>query len=173
MSAAYIADGEKAKEFVNACKPLWDKAGRIMKSVFPKAHRKYIKFAMGKGLARLAEPWMGMSVNEGCDEDPVMTEEHRDPNDAFYGVSCVCPFGDYEGGDLICWELEAIVELKPGDLFFFPAHLITHSNTKVKGERHSLVAFTQQGVIDFFEKKKNCPDDRKQQMRKKQGNKKR
>ena len=96
---------------------------------------------------------MGMFVNEGCEKDPVMTEEHQDSKDAFFGVSCVCAFGEYEGGDLICWELEAVVELKPGDLFFFPAHLVTHSNTKVKGERHSLVAFIQQSIIDWYEKR--------------------
>jgi len=66
----------------------------------------------------------------------------------------------YEGGDLICWELKVIVELKPGDMFFFPAHLITHSNTEVKGERHSLVAFTQQKVLNWFGQRYNCVDDR-------------
>jgi predicted 2-oxoglutarate/Fe(II)-dependent dioxygenase YbiX len=92
--------------------------------------------------------------------DPMMTEEHQDEKDAVFGVSCLCPFGNYEGGELICWEMEVIVELKPGDLFFFPAHLVMHSNQLVKGERHSLVAFTQQGTINYYETKYNCVDER-------------
>lgn len=160
MSAQYLADGEKAKEFVEGCKPLWEEAGRILKTVFPGTHKRYTNYALENGLTRLAGPWMGMAINEGCEDDPVVTEKHQDSKDAFYGVSCICPFGDYEGGDLICWELEAVVELKPGDLFFFPAHLVTHSNTQVKGERHSLVAFTRQEIIDWFKKAYHCTDDR-------------
>jgi len=161
MSAPYVQDGERAQQFVDACKPLWDAAGEILKRVYPKTHRKYSIFKMEKGLNRLAVPWMCMSVNQGTSSDSVTTKEHKDGKDAKFGVSCVCPFGDYEGGELICWELEVIVELKLGDLFFFPAHLVTHSNMPVKGERHSLVAFMQQATIDYYEEKNGCIDDRK------------
>ena len=160
MSSQYIVDGEEAKNFIKECAPLWKKAGEILQVVFRKTYKKYTNYPLPDGLTHLAEAWMGMAVNEGCKEDPVVSDKHQDRNDAFYGVSCVCAFGDYEGGDLICWELKVIVELKPGDMFFFPAHLITHSNTEVKGERHSLVAFTQQKVLNWFEQRYNCVDDR-------------
>jgi len=70
--------------------------------------------------------------------------------DAFFHVSCLFPFGDFQGGELILWELKRIIALKPGDAFLFPAHLITYSNTSVLGERHSLVGYTKEDILKFY-----------------------
>jgi hypothetical protein len=89
MSASYLADRDKAKAFVKQCKPLWSKAGEIFRNVFPRAYKKLTKFRIDKGLTRLAGPWMGMSINEGNEEKPVITGEHRDKNDATFAYSCI------------------------------------------------------------------------------------
>ena len=98
--------------------------------------------------AFLAKPWPGMTINRGCEREPVECRPHKDSKDAFYGYSCVFPFGEFTGGDLILWELEAVIAMAPGDALFFPAHLITHSNGMVTGGiRHSLVAYAPQETM--------------------------
>jgi hypothetical protein len=42
------------------------------------------------------------------------------------------------------------LELQAGDLFLFEDHLLTHSNEEAVGERHSLVAFMHQSVLDWY-----------------------
>jgi hypothetical protein len=48
-----------------------------------------------------------------------------------------------EEGHLVMYELGVVLEMKPCDIILFPDSLITHKNTKVKGRRKSVVAFTQ------------------------------
>jgi hypothetical protein len=76
--------------------------------------------------------------------------------------------GNYEGGDLVLWELERIIELRPGDLFFFPAHLVTHCNTPVNGVRHSLVAFTRQEIIRWMGKEYGYVEDKMKDVKRRQ-----
>ena len=102
MSSQYIVDGEEAKNFIKECAPLWKKAGEILQVVFRKTYKIYTNYPLPDGLTRLAEAWMGMAVNEGCKEDPVVSDKHQDRNDAFYGVSCVCAFGDYKIRVFLC-----------------------------------------------------------------------
>ena len=70
-----------------------------------------------------------------------------------YGFSCLCPFGQYVGGTLVHWELLCIIELQPGEMLIFPDAIIHHSNEPVTGICHSIVAFTQQNMLDFFARK--------------------
>ena len=117
-SSRYKKDGKKAKEFVNASTLLWNEAGEIMKSVFPKVYKMYTNWHLPNGINSLAGPWMGVSINEGSIIDPIMIRDHKDVKDIFFGISCIFAMGNYEGGDLVLWELERIIELRPGDLFF-------------------------------------------------------
>ena len=98
----------------------------------------------------LTYPFVAMMINTGSPDDPVIFDPHRDVLDAFYGVACLYAFGDYKGGNLILWELQKVIELNAGDAFLFPAHLITHSNTEVIGERHSLVAYTREEIFKYY-----------------------
>ena len=93
-------------------------------------------------------------MNVGSEDSPVQTEVHRDVKSSLFGVSCVYPFGTFIRGALILWELELIVELGLGDLFFFPDALIHHSNERAEGLRHSLIAFTHQNVLDYLKQGK-------------------
>jgi hypothetical protein len=134
---------------VELIKPLWDDAGEILRVVFRRIHQSYEAFNLPAGMERMAGPWMGMAINTGTLEKPVQCKEHRDIKVAKYGISCVCPLGDFEGGELILWELKTAIKLRPGDLVFLRDNLITHSNGSVEGIRHSLVAFTRQDMFDW------------------------
>jgi predicted 2-oxoglutarate/Fe(II)-dependent dioxygenase YbiX len=55
-----------------------------------------------------------------------------------------------------------VVELKAGDVFMFPDSLIHHANEAVQGERHSVIAFTQQNLFHYWERKyKSCNNNDK------------
>jgi predicted 2-oxoglutarate/Fe(II)-dependent dioxygenase YbiX len=92
---------------------------------------------------------MGCVVNIHRGQSSVQTMIHRDVRKRPFVPSCLCPIGDFTGGALILWKLHAVVELKPGDLFFFPDSLIHHSNEAVIGMCHSVVAFIQQNMFDY------------------------
>ncbi len=91
--------------------------------------------------------FMGCVVNMSVGDTPVEKKRRRDVKERAFGVSCLCPFGNYTGGALILWELKVVIELAPGDLLFFPDSLIHHSNETVIGDRHSVVAFTKQNMF--------------------------
>ena len=96
----------------------------------------------------LAKPWPGMTINQGCENEPVESRPHKDKLDAFYGWACLFAFGTFTGGDVILWELEAVMAMDSGDALFIPAHLVTHSNEHVtSGIRHSLVAYARQETL--------------------------
>jgi predicted 2-oxoglutarate/Fe(II)-dependent dioxygenase YbiX len=111
---------------------------------------------------------MECSVNIESNTSPVETMPHRDLNDFFFTMSCLIPFGEFEGGDLILWEAQIVVKLHAEDLFFFPAHLFTHSNTSVEGVRHSVIAFTSEGVLRWSAATTGYMNDRKNVVKKRQ-----
>src|SRR5437773_11520724 len=80
------------------------------------------------GQKRMCGPWAVCAINVAVNDRPVETTPHGDVLGFFHGMSCLCRFGVFVKGDLILWEVEAVVELKPGDLFIFVDHLISRSN---------------------------------------------
>jgi hypothetical protein len=148
FSADFQKNREDGERFVKATKYLWDEASAFMRDICPGQFRELRRARLPPGMRRLAGVWTGFAVNRGSEEIPVETTPHRDYKSVFYGKSCLYPFGNFEGGAIILWELRMILELKAGDLFLFEDHLLTHSNEAVKGERHSLVAFMHQRVLD-------------------------
>jgi hypothetical protein len=70
---------------------------------------------------------------------------------------------------LILWDLQMVVELEPGDLFFFYDSIIYHSNEEVvQGIRHSIVAFTQQNMWDYRRRKEGREDKKLEGLRARQ-----
>ena len=160
-SASYKKDnhkGGRGEAVVRHCQPLWDFAGTVYKKVAKKYAEDLDHHDIPMQqfhLAPLAKPFTALTINRGSPDSPVVSQPHRDVKDAYFQLSLLFPFGSYkEGhGDLILWELKKIVRLKPGSLFFFPAHLITHSNTPVTiGERDSLVAYTREEMKTYYVK---------------------
>ena len=129
---------------------LWETMSTYLSEIFPRVHRQFMKYDLPEGLSRMSGAFMGCAVNLGDRDTPVKTKPHRDVKERAFGVSCLCPFGDYSGGALILWELKVVIELAPGDLLYFPDSLIHHSNETVIGDRHSVVAFTQQNMFDYW-----------------------
>ena len=127
VSTEFHKDGEGAKEFMNRNSDLYTRMSEVLEAIFPSVSRAYQKYPIPAGLTRMAGAFMGCVVNIGSAETPVETEPHRDVKESVFGVSCLCPFGDYSQGGIILWELEMVIELAAGDLLFFPDSLIHHS----------------------------------------------
>lgn len=75
------------------------------------------------------------------------TRPHRDSKNLVGGLCAVLALGNFDhrqSGHLILHELKVVLELKAGDLVFFPSAGITHSNSGLRaGEtRYSIVQYT-------------------------------
>src|ERR1700742_2900764 len=91
--------------------------------------------ALPNTLNNALHPYTSMAINVNA-ETPV----HRDHRDH---LGCgVTPFGVFTGGAFVLWELGIIIELDPFDIVNFPSDLISHFNEAVKGERGSVVLFS-------------------------------
>jgi len=167
-SANYVKDKKYATEFVNLAKPLWTQASEILRRVFPKEYRLFQSFDLPSGLERKAGVWMGMAINAGTSDNPVKCQPHRDVKTAMYGITCLCPLGDFEGGEVILWEMKTVIVLRPRDILFFRDHLVNHSNASVTGVRHSLVAFTRQDMCHWKKRLGEYKDDREEPDKKRQ-----
>jgi hypothetical protein len=118
----------------------------ILGGVEPGVFKKFLRRPLPEDVERACGAWASCSVNDGgIDADE--GEWHRDVRESPFGYSGAIACGDFEDGHLILYELEVILEMKAGDIILFPDSLITHKNTKVKGRRKSLVAFTQANMF--------------------------
>jgi hypothetical protein len=175
LSADFQKDGVSAQEFMDGTQELWDRTTRHFETLFPSAYKEAVEHPLPEGLAPLAGAFMGCVVNVQKDGSSVETQIHCDSKERPFVPSCLCPIGNFRGGNLILWDLQVVVELKPGDLFFFYDSIIYHSNEEViEGIRHSIVAFTQQNMWDYWRRKAGKEDKkmevlktRKKQVRKK------
>ena len=67
---------------------------------------------------------------------------------------------------MILWNLQVVVELKPGDLFFFYNSIIYHLNEEViEGICHSIVAFTQQNMWDYWRREVGKKDKKMETLK--------
>jgi hypothetical protein len=175
LSADFQKDGVSAREFMERTHPLWDRMTRHFETLFPSAYKEAVEHPLPEGLAPLAGAFMGCVVNVQKDGSSVETEIHCDRKERQFVPSCLCPIGNFGGGNLILWDLQVVVELRPRDLFFFYDSIIYHSNEEVtEGIRHSIVAFTQQNMWDYWirdggrkDKKMEALKSRKKEAKKK------
>lgn len=130
-----------------------------MKSFFPRHFRLYTEARHRLELIdRLVQsifkesPFPTMSINDG----PHATAEvHRDAHNLIWGLCVLGIFGSFNkqtSGQLICHEAAFIMELKHGDVFFFPSGGISHENAPLrKGEtRYSLVQYMAGGHLRWI-----------------------
>ena len=99
-------------------------------------------------------------VNNGGNS-PNHTNIHRDASEALYGYSGMVSCGDFEKGGLILYELEIILEVEAGDFVIFQDAIIHLSNEKAVGNRCSVVAFSQENVYSYWNRKYNMELRRK------------
>jgi hypothetical protein len=165
-SSDYKMHGEKGQRLVRMTRPLWQELSRRMRVLCPGQYNELDRAELPGGTKRLAGVWAGFGVNAGSEAVPVRTKAHRDHKSIFFGKSCLYAFGNFTGGHVILWDLRAVLELRPGDAFLFEDHLLTHSNEEVIGERHSLVAFTHQSVLDWHNRRLKRRDKKQEKLKK-------
>lgn len=157
----YRQDGLVARTFFEYTLSFWDRIGECFpKHRLSKIFRDLTQYSLNIGQQRMCGPWTVCTINVAVNGNSVQTTRHRDVQGFFNGMSCLCPFGTFGGGGLILWELEAVVELKSGDLFFFMDHLINHSNETVYGLRNSVVAFMEDKTWIWMQKTYKFTDRR-------------
>jgi hypothetical protein len=61
--------------------------------------------------------------------------------------NCVVPWREYKGESLVLWQLGMIIELEPGDTFFFMGSLIVHNVGKIEGVQNSIDLFCHTNVL--------------------------
>ena len=165
LSADYIKDEEKGQKFNDHCAKLWSVAGNVHGGVFKREGKVLRRYKAPKSATSwfLAPPWPGMTINRGHVGSPVRTRNHKDKLN--YGMAVLFICGDFTGGDIIFWQFKVKIPLKSGDLLIFSGHLISHSNTKVTGVRHSLVAYAKQETMSLNRNKKDVKIDTKKKER--------
>jgi hypothetical protein len=145
------AAGEAANELLAIAKPIFDDATAVLAAVEPGVFEEFMRFELPDDAQRACGAWAACVVNNGgVDADE--GKFHRDVRESPYGFSCALACGDFEQGHLVLYELRKVLEMKPCDIILFPDSLITHKNTKVKGRRKSVVAFTQANMFEYWKR---------------------
>ena len=147
-------------QFMETNKEVFRIMSGLLGQVAPGVFQTFQRYPLPNDLNRLCGAWLGCAVNHG-QSDQEKTKIHRDASEAQYGYSGLISCGNFEGAGLILYELEVILELQPGDIVIFPDALINHSNEAVKGERCSVVAFTQENVYNYWAREYNLTLRRK------------
>ena len=163
LTAEHRRDGTIADNFVNQAQPLFYEMSAVLGGLLPRLFKDMQLFPVPGTVGRMCGAWASCVINDGGD-NPKHTNLHRDVKESPYGYSCVIACGDYIEGDLILYDLGCKIQLNPGDILIFPDSLIHHMNEEAEGKRKSVVAFTQQNMFDYW----NRRHGRKQRTRKKQ-----
>ena len=146
--------GDKGMEFLEHNGPLWREMSRLFGQYTPGPFKQFQLYPLNQPCRRFCGAWCACVVNNG-ENNPNQTYAHRDVKEAQYGYSCIVSCGDFNGGALILYELQMIVEMAPGDIVLIPDSIITHSNEIAQGNRISVVTFTQENVYDYWHRKYN------------------
>jgi hypothetical protein len=137
------------RHFIEANEKVWNRMTFSLGHVAPKVFKDVQRFPLPSGMERLCKTWCACVVNKGgVDEE--RTEQHRNVHEGQAGYSCLCSTGNYSGGGLILYELEAIIEMNAGDIVIFPDSLITYANEEVVGERNSVMCSTQENTLEYW-----------------------
>jgi hypothetical protein len=73
------------------------------------------------------------------------------------GFNCVIPWKEYKGGSLVLWQLGIIIELEPGDAFFFMGSLIAYNIGEIEGVQNSINLFCYTNILSWKDK---CDEER-------------
>ena len=160
---------EEGMRFMELNREVFKIISGILRQAVPGVFKTFQRYPLPPELKRLCGAWLGCAVNHGK-YDQQKTTIHRDASEAIYGYSGLISCGHYCKGGLVLFELEIILELKPGDVVIFPDALINHRNEEVEGERCSVVAFTQENVYNYWAR--TCNLTLKKKLRKKIGQRK-
>jgi hypothetical protein len=81
---------------------------------------------------------------------------HTDPGNLPYGwcaITSLGPFDPQQGGHLVLWDLQLVIEFPPGSTILLPSAVIRHSNVAIqKGEeRYSFTQYTAGGLFRWVD----------------------
>jgi hypothetical protein len=81
---------------------------------------------------------------------------HTDPSNLPYGwcaITSLGPFDSKQGGHLVLWDLQLVIEFPPGSTILIPSAVLRHSNTAIqKGEeRYSFTQYTAGGLFRWVD----------------------
>ena len=101
----------------------------------------------------------GLAVNEGQTRSG---QPHKDYADAKEAFNCVIPYGDWQGGEIILWDLKQRVELKEGQALFFHGRIIIHNAWRIEGKRNYVDLFIHESLnrLDNKNKKYSSNNER-------------
>jgi len=152
LSREYRRHIKEAERFFEINKELFKKMSGILGQGAPGVFKDFLNYPLPNGLKRLCDAWLGCVVNNGGNS-PNHINIHRDASEALYGYSGMVSCGDFKKGGLILYELEIILEVEAGDFVIFQDAIIHHSNEKGVGNRCSVVAFSQENVYSYWNRK--------------------
>lgn len=137
------------------------KLKRFFHRCFPHHARDYFEVASHPRFANV-DPCGGflwgiqssLAINK--ETSSTITKPHRDVSNQVTNLCSVVPFGNFDpsqqnSGSLLLHDAKACIQLRPGDICFFPSALIAHSNNAMaEGHtRGSIVGFTHASIFRF------------------------
>ena len=84
-------------------------------------------------LQKVAGIWSRLAINQNQTNTVAV---YRDERDTKRGFNCVVPYGEWEGGDLLLWEIRQRISLQQGEAVFFRGNIISHNAWIIKGVRN-------------------------------------
>ena len=108
--------------------------------------------------------WHGLAVNEGQTKSGKPHNDYADAKEAF---NCVIPYGNWQGGETILWDLKQRVELKEGQALFFRGRIIIHNTWRIEGERNCLDLFIHESLKRVNNKNKKYPSTNERNRKRK------
>ena len=102
-------------------------------------------------LQKVGGLWHGLAVNEGQTQSGKLHKDYADAKEAY---NCVVTYGDWEGGEVILWDIKKRVELKEGQALFFGGRIIIHNACRIEGKRNCVDLFIHESLKRLDEKNK-------------------
>jgi hypothetical protein len=156
-SAEYRKDLPASKEWCDKNGKLFEYLSDGLRMISPMTYVRYRGaqpyLQALHNLQPLCGIWFGVAINEAVTRS---TGTHLDFGDS--GFNCVVPWGEYNGGGLVLWQLKMVMELEPGDAFFFMGSLIAHNIGEIEGVRSSIDLFCHTNVLSWKDK---CDEERR------------
>jgi hypothetical protein len=86
-----------------------------------------------------------------------MTSEgtaHQDKSDYHCSFNISMGWGSYSSSKLVLWDLESVLETRPGDAVFFISRTITHSTVDIRdGVRNIINCFVHETPLSWKDRK--------------------
>ena len=136
--------------FLLSCAPAFKYICGILKSRFLEIYNQYtesysnIDTRLSDNIMKSFAPYKTMSINLNR-----AVSIYKDWDGDINGIECIAVAGDWEnGGDLVLEDLNAIIKIRPGDIYLLnSANIFHHVIPYTKGSRFSIILFNDKAMI--------------------------